>query len=66
MLGLLPVVIEGLNDRWSVQLLERNRPWPNHRALPVRGGRAYAELDWRTTAGGSWATRSPRAILASS
>ena len=45
MLGLLPAVIEGLNDRWSVHLLDARRPWPNHRALPVRDGRAYAELD---------------------
>lgn len=43
--GLLPVVVEGLVDNWSVQLLDKTRAWPNHRALPVRGGCAYAELD---------------------
>ncbi len=43
--GLVPAVVEGLNDNWSVQLLDRARPWPNHRELPVRDGRAYAELD---------------------
>ncbi|OPZ30474.1 MAG: hypothetical protein BWZ02_00761 [Lentisphaerae bacterium ADurb.BinA184] len=43
--GFLPVAVEGLNDGWSVQLLDRARPWPNHRALPVRDGRAFAQLD---------------------
>jgi hypothetical protein len=41
----LPVVVEGLNENWSVQLLDSARHWPNHRALPVREGRAYAQLD---------------------
>jgi hypothetical protein len=44
--GLLPAVVEGLVDNWSVQLLNKARPWPNHRQLPIRGGRAYAELDF--------------------
>jgi hypothetical protein len=43
--GFLPVCVENLNDNWSVQLLDRARPWPNHRALPIRDGRAYAQLD---------------------
>jgi len=43
--GLLPAVIEGLNDKWSVQLLNKARPWPNHCQLPIRDGRAYAEID---------------------
>ena len=42
--GLLMTVVEGLNDNWSVQLLDKKRPWPNHRALPIRDGKAYAEL----------------------
>jgi len=41
----VPAIVEGLNDNWSVELLDRARPWPNHRALPVRDGRAYAMLD---------------------
>jgi len=43
--GFLPASIENLNDNWSVQLLDRARPWPNHRALPIRDGRAFAQLD---------------------
>jgi hypothetical protein len=43
--GYLPACIEGLHDHWSVALLDRNRPWPNVRALPVRDGRAFAQLD---------------------
>jgi len=43
--GLVPAVVEGLCDNWSVQMLNKARPWPNHRALPIRDGRAYAELD---------------------
>jgi len=41
----VPVVVEGLNDNWSVEILDRARPWPNHRALPIRDGRAFAMLD---------------------
>lgn len=43
--GFLTTIVENLNDNWSVQLLDRNRAWPNHRALPIREGRSYAELD---------------------
>ncbi|MCY3023972.1 MAG: hypothetical protein NTW87_33755, partial [Planctomycetota bacterium] len=43
--GFVPVIVEGLNDNWSVEILDRARPWPNHRALPVRDGRAFAMLD---------------------
>jgi len=43
--GFQPVSVEGLNDGWSVHFLDRARPWPNHRALPVRDGRAFAQLD---------------------
>ena len=43
--GLLPTVVQGLVDNWSVHLLNKARPWPNHRALPIRDGTAYAELD---------------------
>jgi len=43
--GLLTTVVQGLNDNWSVQLLDKQRPWPNHRALPIRDGKAYAALD---------------------
>ncbi|MFC1805774.1 hypothetical protein ACFL09_02200 [Planctomycetota bacterium] len=43
--GFLPTIVEGLNDRWSVWLLDKAREWPNVRALPVRDGRAFAQLD---------------------
>ncbi len=43
--GFLTAVVEGLNDNWSVQLLDRARPWPNHRALPIRDGLSFAQLD---------------------
>jgi len=43
--GFLPVSIEGLNDNWSVEMLDNARPWPNVRALPIRDGRAFAEVD---------------------
>jgi len=43
--ALVPLVVEGLNDNWSVCLLDKARPWPNHRALPVRDGKCYAQLD---------------------
>ena len=43
--GFLPVSIEGLNSNWSVQMLDKARPWPNVRALPIRDGRAFAEVD---------------------
>lgn len=43
--GFLTTIVDGLNDNWTVQLLDRSRPWPNHRALPIRDGRAYAEID---------------------
>lgn len=43
--GFLTASVEGLNDKWSVQLLDKARAWPNHRALPIRDGRAFAELD---------------------
>ena len=41
----LTTIISGLNDNWSVHLLDRKMPWPNHRALPIRDGKAYALLD---------------------
>jgi len=43
--GFLPVSVEGLNDNWSVFLLDRKRKGPNFRALPIRDGRAFAQLD---------------------
>ncbi len=43
--GFLPVCVENLNDNWSVQLLDKARKWPNHRALPIRDGRAFGMLD---------------------
>jgi hypothetical protein len=46
--GFLPVIVEGLNDNWSVQMLDKARKWPNHRALPIRDGKAYAMLDLTT------------------
>jgi hypothetical protein len=45
LLNFVPLALEGLNDNWSVHLLDRARPWPNHRALPIRDGRAFAQLD---------------------
>ena len=41
----LTTVISGLNGKWSVQMLDRQKSWPNHRALPIRDGKAYAQLD---------------------
>ena len=41
----LTTIVDGLNDNWSVHLLDKTMPWPNHRALPIRDGRAYAQLD---------------------
>ena len=43
--GHLTTTVENLNDNWTVQLLDRARSWPNHRELPIREGRAYAQLD---------------------
>ncbi len=49
--GLLTCSVEGLNDNWSVQLLDRGRKLAppevtgNTRSLPIREGRAYAQLD---------------------
>ncbi len=43
--GHLTTIVEKMNDNWSVQLVDYNRDWPNHRALPHRDGRAYAQLD---------------------
>ena len=43
--GFLLAEVEGLNDGWSVWLRDRARKGPNIRGLPVRDGRAYAELD---------------------
>ncbi len=41
----VPTTVTGLNDNWSAFLLDRKRKWPNFRALPMRGGDAYAQLD---------------------
>ncbi|MFW6162768.1 MAG: hypothetical protein ACODAJ_08340 [Planctomycetota bacterium] len=43
--GFLPTIVEGLHDGWSVWLHDRGRRGPNVRALPIRDGRAYAQLD---------------------
>jgi hypothetical protein len=43
--GFLTACVENLHDNWSVCLFDRLRPWPNFRALPVRDGCAYAQLD---------------------
>ncbi|MFP4057264.1 MAG: hypothetical protein ACLF0G_10390 [Candidatus Brocadiia bacterium] len=43
--GFLPLCLEGLNDHWSVVLLDRGREGPNFRSLPRREGRAWAQLD---------------------
>ena len=36
--GYLPTIVEGLNDNWSVHVLDRAREGWNHRGLPVRDG----------------------------
>ncbi|HEY3321769.1 MAG TPA: hypothetical protein VGP72_14960 [Planctomycetota bacterium] len=41
----VPAIVQRLNENWSVELLDRARPWPNHRALPIRQGFAVAQLD---------------------
>jgi hypothetical protein len=41
----VPVCVERLNENWSAFLLDRKRKWPNFRALPIRDGRAFAQLD---------------------
>jgi hypothetical protein len=41
----LPAQITGLHDNWSVYLLDRQRAGVNFRALPMRDGVAYAQLD---------------------
>ena len=43
--ALLSTVIEGLNDQWSVYMLDKNRDRPNFRALPIRDGKSYLDLD---------------------
>ena len=43
--GFLTASVQGLNDNWSVQLLDRAHASPNYRALPIRDGRAFAQLD---------------------
>ncbi len=43
--GFLPVCVEGLNDNWSVVLWDQARPAPNTRSLPIRDGKAWAQLD---------------------
>jgi hypothetical protein len=44
--GFLPVCVQGLNDNWSVVLWDKSRSAPNNtRALPIRGGEAWAQLD---------------------
>ncbi|MGA2066333.1 MAG: hypothetical protein ABSG86_15265 [Thermoguttaceae bacterium] len=43
--GFLTACVENLRDNWSVCLVDRLRSGPNFRALPIRDGRAYAELD---------------------
>jgi hypothetical protein len=43
--GFLPAVVNHLNENWSAWLLDRNRKWPNVRALPIREDAAIAQLD---------------------
>jgi hypothetical protein len=51
LLGRLTVTVEGLNDNWSVQLLDRAKKIAppevtgNTRGLPIRDGRCFAQLD---------------------
>ncbi|MCH5376599.1 MAG: hypothetical protein JJ992_21730, partial [Planctomycetes bacterium] len=41
----LSTIIEGLNDNWSVYMLDKHRERPNFRALPIRDGKSYLDLD---------------------
>ncbi len=41
----LTTSVENLNDKWSVVLLDKTRKTANTRALPIRDGRAFAQLD---------------------
>lgn len=42
----IPLIVEGLNDNWSVFLLDRARPAATgFRALPQREGRTYAQIE---------------------
>ena len=43
--GFLTACVENLHDNWSVCLVDHLRSGPNFRTLPIRDGRAYAELD---------------------
>jgi len=43
--GFLPAAVDGLNDNWSVYLLDQARKGDNFRMLPLRDGRAWAQLD---------------------
>ena len=43
--GFLTTTVEGLNDNWSVYLLDKARARPNYRSLPIRDGTAWAQLD---------------------
>jgi hypothetical protein len=43
--GFLTACIDGVQDNWSVYLLDKARKGANVRALPVRDGRAWAQLD---------------------
>jgi hypothetical protein len=48
--GFLPVCVQGLNDNWSVVLWDKSLPAPNTRALPIRDGKAWAQLDLNESA----------------
>jgi hypothetical protein len=41
----LTLEVTGLRDNWDVYLLDRARKAPNFRALPLRDGRTFAQLD---------------------
>jgi hypothetical protein len=43
--GFLPTIVDGLNGNWSAFLLDHKRKWPNFRALPIRDGASFAQLD---------------------
>ncbi len=43
--GFLPAAVDGLNDHWSVYLLDNAQKGDNFRMLPIRDGRAWAQLD---------------------
>jgi len=47
-LAWLPVSVRGLNDNWSTFVLDHNRDGYNFRAIPIRDGTAWVQVDLTT------------------